>query len=53
LELAVGERKDNMDFVNLCEELEALGERVITRSRLIQQVKLEINEEEEMKQIKL
>jgi hypothetical protein len=27
---------DSMDFPDLCEELEALGKRVITQSRLIQ-----------------
>jgi hypothetical protein len=37
-----------MDFVDLCEELEALGERVINQSRLIQHFNLEIDEEEEM-----
>jgi hypothetical protein len=42
-----------MDFVDLYEELEALGERVITQRRLIQQVKLEIDEEEEMQQRRL
>jgi hypothetical protein len=30
LESAIGEREDNMDFFDLCEELESLGERVIT-----------------------
>jgi hypothetical protein len=30
LEPAVGEREDNMDFVDLYEELEALGEIIIT-----------------------
>jgi hypothetical protein len=39
-----------MDLVDLYEELEALGERIITQSRLIQQVRLEIDEEEEMQQ---
>jgi hypothetical protein len=53
LEPTAGERANNMDFVDLCEELEALGERVITQSRLIQQVKLEIDEEEEMQQSRL
>jgi hypothetical protein len=34
---------DNMDFVDLCEELEALERRVKMQSQLIQQVKLEID----------
>jgi hypothetical protein len=47
LEPATEERTiDSMDLVDLCEELEALGERVITQSQHIQQVKLEIDEEE-------
>jgi hypothetical protein len=41
LESAVEEEADNIDFVDLCEELEALERRVIVQSMHIQQVKLE------------
>jgi hypothetical protein len=37
---------DSMDFVDLCEELEALERRVKMQSQLIQQVKLEIDGKE-------
>jgi len=41
--------QDDLPF-ELYEKLEAMGERVITQMRLIQQVKLDIDEEEEMQQ---
>jgi hypothetical protein len=41
LELAAEEEADNMDFVDLYEELEALERRVMVQSLHIQQVKLE------------
>jgi hypothetical protein len=41
LEFAAEEEADNMDFVDLYEELEALERRVIVKSHHIQQVKLE------------
>jgi hypothetical protein len=47
-EISMGDQ-DDLPF-DLCEELEALGEGEITQRRLIQQVKLEIDEEEEMQQ---
>jgi hypothetical protein len=40
LEPATWERTDGVDLVDLYEELEALGDRIITQSRLIQQVRL-------------
>jgi GTPase involved in cell partitioning and DNA repair len=39
-----------MDFVDLCKELESMEERIINQRRLIQQVKLDIDKEEEMQQ---
>ena len=48
LEPTLGKRTDSMDLVDLYEELEALGEIIITQGRLIQQVRLQIDEEEEM-----
>jgi hypothetical protein len=41
LEPAAEEEADNMDFVDLYEELEALERRVMVQSLHIQQVKLE------------
>jgi hypothetical protein len=41
LEPAAEEEADNMDFADLCEELEALEKRVIVQSLHIQQIKLE------------
>jgi hypothetical protein len=38
------EEVDSMDFVDLCEELEALERRVIVQSQNIQQIKLETDE---------
>jgi hypothetical protein len=49
LELAAEEAKeetDNMSFVDLCEEIEALERRVIVQGMHIQQVKLETGEGE-------
>jgi hypothetical protein len=40
------EATNSMDFVDLCEELEALERRVKMQSHLIQQVKLEVDERE-------
>jgi hypothetical protein len=42
LEPAVEEEADNIDFVELCEELEALERRINMQSRNIQNIKLEI-----------
>jgi len=39
-----------VDFVDLCKKLESMEERIINKRRLIQQVKLEIDKEEEMQQ---
>jgi hypothetical protein len=47
-EVSMGDQ-DDFPF-DLCEELEAMGEGAITQRRLVQQVKLEIDEEEEMQQ---
>jgi hypothetical protein len=41
LELAAVEEEDNMDFFDLCEELEALERRVMVQIFHIQQIKLE------------
>jgi hypothetical protein len=41
LKPAEEEEADNMDFVDLCEELEALERRVIVQSQHIQQIRLE------------
>jgi hypothetical protein len=41
LKPAAEEEADNMDFVDLCEELEALERRVMVQSLHIQQAKLE------------
>jgi hypothetical protein len=42
--------EDNINFDDLCEELEALKRRVKTQGQLIQQVGLEVDEKEKMKQ---
>jgi hypothetical protein len=42
-----------MDFFDLSEELESLEKMVIFQIKLIQQVKLELDEEEEMQQSRL
>jgi hypothetical protein len=50
LEPTIGERTNNADLANMYEELEALGDKIITQSGLIQQVRLDIDEEEEIQQ---
>jgi hypothetical protein len=47
-EVSMGDH-DDIPFY-LCEEVESLGEGEIAQRRLVQQVKLEIDEEDEMQQ---
>jgi hypothetical protein len=45
LEPAAEEETNNMDFVDLCEKLEALERRVMVKNLHIRQVKLEVDGE--------